>query len=88
MAIAALSSITYAESEEDTWNLADLYPSLEEWQQAKGVLSDQIAAIQARVGVTGSAVATTIDYELHNVDHGHDHDGINSRLMIFCLYII
>ena len=38
-----------------------------------------VEAVQQRVGVTGSAVATTIDYELHNVEHGHDHDGTNSR---------
>lgn len=41
--------------------------------------NDSIKALENRVGVTGSAVPTTIDYELHNVDHGHDHDGINSR---------
>ena len=41
--------------------------------------NDAIKALQSRVGVTGSAVPTTIDYELHNVNHGHDHDGINSR---------
>ena len=41
--------------------------------------SDQIVAVQTRVGVTGSTVPTTIDYELHNVDNGHDHDGVNSR---------
>lgn len=41
--------------------------------------NDSITALQDRVGVTGSAVPTTIDYELHNVEHGHDHDGINSR---------
>lgn len=38
-----------------------------------------VEALQFRVGVTGSNVATTIDYELHNTSHGHDHDGINSR---------
>jgi hypothetical protein len=41
--------------------------------------NDSIAALQARVGTTGSTVPTTIDYELHNTQHGHDHDGINSR---------
>lgn len=41
--------------------------------------NDAVEALQTRIGVTGSAVNTTIDYELHNVDHGHDHDGINSR---------
>lgn len=42
-------------------------------------INDAMGALQSRVGVTGSSVPTTIDYELHNVDHGHDHDGINSR---------
>ena len=41
--------------------------------------NDAIRAIQARVGVTGSTVPTSMDYELHNVEHGHNHDGINSR---------
>lgn len=42
-------------------------------------INDAVEAIQIRVGVTGSLTASTIDYELHNVEHGHDHDGINSR---------
>ena len=42
-------------------------------------INDAMEAVQSRLGVTGSTVATTIDYELHNVDHGHDHDGVNSR---------
>lgn len=41
--------------------------------------SAAIVTIQERIGTTGSTVATTIDYELHNVSHGHDHDGVNSR---------
>lgn len=41
--------------------------------------NDAIKALQTRIGVTASAVPTTIDYELHNINHGHDHDGINSR---------
>ena len=42
-------------------------------------VNDAIEAIEARVGVTGSAVPTTLDYEVHNIEHGHDHDGVNSR---------
>jgi hypothetical protein len=42
-------------------------------------INDAVTAIQTRIGVTGSTVSTTIDYELHNVVHGHNHDGINSR---------
>jgi hypothetical protein len=41
--------------------------------------NDSIEALQTRVGVTGSNVPSTIDYELHNINHGHDHDGTNSR---------
>jgi hypothetical protein len=41
--------------------------------------SYSIVALQNRVGVTGSLVATTIDFELHSTSSGHDHDGINSR---------
>lgn len=41
--------------------------------------SKQLEAIQERIGITSSAVPTSIDYELHNISHGHDHDGINSR---------
>ena len=42
-------------------------------------INDSVFAVETRIGVTGSAVPTTIDYELHNTQHGHDHDGINSR---------
>jgi len=42
-------------------------------------LNDAVKALQTRVGATGSAVPSTIDFELHNTTHGHDHDGINSR---------
>jgi hypothetical protein len=41
--------------------------------------SAAIVTLQERVGVTGSNVTTTIDYELHDINHGHDHDGVNSR---------
>jgi hypothetical protein len=41
--------------------------------------NDAIEAMQSRIGITGSAIPTTIDYELHNIFHGHDHDGVNSR---------
>lgn len=42
-------------------------------------MNDAIEAIEFRIGITGSTVPTSLDYEVHNVDHGHDHDGINSR---------
>ena len=42
-------------------------------------INDAMEAIQSRIGTTGSTVTTTMDFELHDVVHGHDHDGINSR---------
>lgn len=42
-------------------------------------INDSMLAIQARVGITGSTVSSSIDFELHNIYSGHDHDGINSR---------
>lgn len=42
-------------------------------------INDSMLAIQARIGVTGSSVSSSIDFELHNIYSGHDHDGINSR---------
>ena len=41
--------------------------------------NDAIEAVQGRIGVTGSTVPTSLDYEVHNTSSGHDHDGINSR---------
>jgi hypothetical protein len=41
--------------------------------------NDAIEAVQARVGVTGSAVQTTVDFQLSDTSGGHDHDGVNSR---------
>lgn len=42
-------------------------------------INDSMAAVQAQIGVTGSSVATSMEFRLHNVESGHDHDGINSR---------
>lgn len=42
-------------------------------------INDAMEAVQTRIGVTGSTVATSLDYEVHNTSSGHDHDGINSR---------
>ena len=42
-------------------------------------INDSVEAVEAQVGVTGSTVATSMEYRLHNVVNGHDHDGINSR---------
>jgi hypothetical protein len=50
--------------------------------QQHGDLNDAVEAIQTRVGVSGSAVPATIDFELHNTASGHDHDGINSKAVV------
>lgn len=42
-------------------------------------INDSMEAVQTRIGVTGSTVPTSLDYEVHNTSSGHDHDGINSR---------
>ena len=44
-------------------------------------INDSVFAIETRVGVTGSTVPNTIDFELHNTASGHDHDGVNSKLI-------
>lgn len=44
-------------------------------------LNDSVFAIETRVGISGSTVPNTIDFELHNTSSGHDHDGINSKLI-------
>lgn len=38
-----------------------------------------LEAIQAKLGINGSAVTTSIDYILKNVTGGHDHDGTDSK---------
>lgn len=44
-------------------------------------INDSMFALQTRVGVSASTVPNTIDFELHNTASGHNHDGINSRLI-------
>jgi hypothetical protein len=41
--------------------------------------NDALEAIQARIGITGSLDFSSIDFQLHNINLGHNHDGINSR---------
>lgn len=43
--------------------------------------NDAIEALEAKVGVDNSAVTTSIDYKLKNTTGGHDHDGVNSKLV-------
>lgn len=42
-------------------------------------INDGMAAVQARIGIISSSITNSIDYELHNIYGGHNHDGINSR---------
>lgn len=42
-------------------------------------LNDAVTAIQERIGITGSLDFSSIDFQLHNVSLGHNHDGVNSR---------
>jgi hypothetical protein len=44
-------------------------------------INDSMFALQTRVGVSASTVPNTIDFELHNTASGHDHDGVNSKLI-------
>ena len=44
-------------------------------------INDSMFAIQTRVGVSGSTIPNTIDFELHNTASGHNHDGVNSKLI-------
>ncbi len=43
--------------------------------------NDSLAALQARIGVVSSSITSSLDYELHNVVGGHNHDGINSKVI-------
>ena len=43
--------------------------------------SEQIEALETKVGVDSSAVATSLDYILKNTTAGHDHDGTDSKLI-------
>ncbi len=42
-------------------------------------INDSMEAVQSRIGVTGSTDPTTIDFQLSDTTHGHNHDGVNSR---------
>ncbi len=41
-----------------------------------------IEALQAKVGIDGSAVTTSLDYILKNTTGGHDHDGTDSKKVL------
>ncbi len=43
---------------------------------------DTIEALQSKVGIDSSAVATSLDYILKNTTSGHDHDGTDSKKVI------
>lgn len=42
-------------------------------------LQTVVEALETKVGIDGSAIATTLDYKLKNTTAGHDHDGSNSK---------
>lgn len=41
--------------------------------------NDAIEKIEAKVGINGSAVDTSLDYLIKNTTGGHDHDGVDSK---------
>lgn len=43
---------------------------------------DAIVALETKVGIDSSAVATSLDYLLKNTTGGHDHDGSDSKKVI------
>jgi len=43
---------------------------------------DAIEALEAKVGVDSSAVATSLDFLMKNTTSGHDHDGSDSKKVI------
>lgn len=43
---------------------------------------DAIAALEAKVGIDGSAVSTSIDYLIKSTSGGHRHDGTTSRKVL------
>ena len=43
---------------------------------------DTIEALQTKVGVDSSTVATSLDYKLTNTSSGHDHDGTDSKKVV------
>jgi hypothetical protein len=45
-------------------------------------LNDSVEALEAKVGIDSSAVATSLDYKLKNTSGGHDHDGSDSKKVI------
>ena len=52
------------ETEQDRWNLTDLYPSVEAWQQAKETLSKKIPSLaqyQGKLGSDAKTLATALD---------------------------
>jgi len=46
-------------------------------------INDALEAIEASVGVNGSAVTTSLRYRLENTTAGHDHDGTDSKGLTF-----
>jgi hypothetical protein len=45
-------------------------------------LQTVVEALETKVGVDGSVVATSLDYKLKNTTSGHDHDGSDSKKVV------
>jgi hypothetical protein len=43
---------------------------------------DALEKVEAKVGIDGSAVSTSLDYKLKNTTSGHNHDGSNSKKVL------
>jgi oligoendopeptidase F len=52
---AGLSGHGFAEEEQDTWNLGDIYPSVEAWAEAKDALEARLPEIEACHGALGES---------------------------------
>lgn len=52
---AGLSAASFAEEQNDTWNLADIYPSVEAWAEAKDALAARLPEVEACHGKLGDS---------------------------------
>ena len=53
--LGSVASVAYAEDEKDTWNLGDIYPSVEAWAEAKDTLEARFPEIDACKGHLGDS---------------------------------
>jgi microcystin-dependent protein len=45
------------------------------------IVAAHLNNLESKVGIDGSADANSIDYQLKNTTGGHDHDGVDSKLL-------